>query len=162
MGMHLSLPAAEVQVVKTDNIEGVIVGARTAEKWGIIELKVEGFWTPTPQDIAGAEGRLRSALEKGVKDPASVMPGPFSAISRQRSSEEIGRVLERYGTYRRQYFGVVIARKHYLFLNSFPAREQMREKEGYVRVMDGGAGFWRILYSVEDGVFSQLSVNGYG
>lgn len=159
-GMHVE--AADVYPVKTKGVEGVIVEARTAEKWAITDVKAQSYWTPTPQEIEKAESGLRAALEQGTKNPAAIMPGPFTnEFYRARSVEGIGRVLGRSGEYRRQYIGVVVAGKRYLLLNSFPAREtSLHERERYVHVMDGGDGFWRILYSVEDGKFSLFSVHG--
>ncbi|MDR3401252.1 MAG: hypothetical protein P4L99_02045 [Chthoniobacter sp.] len=152
--------SGEVRSVKTNGIEGVIVGEQTAQGWGAKVTGAQGFWTPSPQDVAAAENQLRAALEKGVKDPATIMPGPFSELSRKFSKEEIASVLEHYKEYRRQYIGVVIRGKRYVFLNSFSAHESMHEKERFVLVMDGGYWFWHVLYSVEDGSFSALMVNG--
>jgi len=150
--------ADDLKVVST----GIIVGAVTAQSWHFSREHSEGFWTPTPEDVATVESRLRGALEKGVKDPATIMPGPFTPISRQQSAAEIGRVLELCGKSRRQYFGLLIGGKRFIYLNCFPAVDsfEKREKRAPIYVEDGGAAFWRVLYSVEGGVFSKLSVNG--
>jgi hypothetical protein len=153
--------ASDIDSVKTNGIEGVIVGEHTAQGWRTFIPGARGVWTPTPQDVAAAENHLRAALEKGATDPATIMPGPFSELSRKFSREAIARVLEHYKEYRRQYVGVVIRGKRYVFLNSFSAHESMHEKERFVQVMDGGYWFWHVLYSVEDGTFSALMVNGY-
>ena len=150
----------EINAVKTGGIEGVIVGEKTARGWAVRDVRAQGYWTPPSQDIASAESHLRAALEKGVQDPATIMPGPFSEFSRKHSSVEIASVLEHSKEYRRQYLGVILHGRRYVLLNSFPARESLHETQHYVSVQDGGYGFWRVLYSAEDGTFSQLSVNG--
>ena len=151
---------ADISSIDTDGIKGVIVSDRGAKGWGVGYRWAEGFWTPTSRDIGAAESHLRAALENGKKDPATIMSGPFSEFSRKHSSEEIAGILEHYKEYKRQYFGVIVRGKRYVYLNSFPARESMHERERFVSVMDGGYWFWRVLFSVEDGTFSQLSVNG--
>jgi len=149
--------SGEVQTVKTNGIEGVIVSKQTAQNWRAWVMGAQEFWTPTSQDIAAAESHLRAALEKGAKDPATIMPGPFSELSGKFSKQEIEDVLAHYKEYRRQYLGVIIHGKRYVFLNSF-AHESMHEKERFVMVNDGG--YWHVLYSVDEGTFSGLQVNG--
>lgn len=153
--------AGDTEDAENGSIRGVIASERAATKWRVQVAQAKGFWTPTPQDVEAAESRLRAALEKGAKDPDTIMPGPFSDFSRKYSSGEIAKVLEHYITYRRQYVGVIVGGKRYLLLNSFPARESMHERERFVSVDDGGSNFWRVLYSIDDKTFSRMEINGY-
>lgn len=141
---------------------GIILSAETAKRWRGPFAGVESYWTPSPEDIAALEGHLPPALEKGRKNPATIMSGPFSALSRKYTNETITSILKNFGRYRRQYAGLVIAGKRYVYVNCYPAHwpKPFPEKSLYVTVEDGGAGFWRILYSVDDGTFSRFSVNG--
>ena len=66
-----------------------------------------------------------------------------------------------------QYAGLVINNKKYIYINAFyidSEEELERYKKDWkfrpVIICDGGEFYWGVLYDIENGTFSQLSMNG--
>jgi hypothetical protein len=70
-------------------------------------------------------------------------------------------------TYYRQYVGITIQGRKYIYINAFRAsiadvRRSLRDpsKQKPVIACDGGEGFWGALYDPETRQFSELAFNG--
>lgn len=65
-----------------------------------------------------------------------------------------------------QYAGLIINNKKYIYINAFhmDSEEDLERYKDWkttpVIVCDGGENYWGVLYDVENGTFSQLSMNG--
>jgi len=151
--------ARDFAAVKNAGIEGAIIPLETVQEWhdsirrgrgaphgiqNMLGVEAESFWTPQAKDVELTESRLRTALEKEAKD-----------------SPQVQQILKHYNEYRRQYIGLVIHGRRHIYLNSFSSRDSLPNyAKQFVMVSDGGFWFWHILYSVEDGTFLNLSING--
>lgn len=158
---RLSAPR-DFPVVKHAGIQGAIIPSRTVQGWqNVLGVDAEGFWTPSPQEVEVVETRLKEALQKAVKDPEQFNKYAQTSDSQKYLSEQIARILSHYEEYRRQYIGLVIHGKRHIYLNSFSSRESASDyTKHFVMVFDGGFWFWHILYSMDDGTFFNLSING--
>jgi hypothetical protein len=66
-----------------------------------------------------------------------------------------------------QYAGFIIKKKRYIYINAFYL-EHKYDLEQFLKdwktkpvvFCDGGEYFWGVLYDIEKGTFSQLSMNG--
>jgi hypothetical protein len=142
-------------------------------------FKVEAFggdasWTPTSEDIATLESLLKTVLENAVADPEQIT-GPHRAASdltreelrrwRKTHSEEIGKILRKLGTYRRQYAGVSRKGTRTIVVNLFPEEpvsgdDWHREwRSEWVEVQGGGAAYWGIHFDVRKKVFHDFYAN---
>jgi hypothetical protein len=75
-------------------------------------------------------------------------------------------------TYVYQYVGVIIDNKKYIYINAFAFSEkkgfdefQKNWKTEFVNphmIMDGGTGYFRVLFNIEELKFEQLIFNGMG
>ena len=88
-----------------------------------VEIKVDGFWTPTEQHVTVAERVFREALQQGSKD-ATVLrpnlagttdPGDLEELAtEQKEAEAIGK---NYNAYARQYLGIIVDGTKLVFCN---------------------------------------------
>lgn len=73
-----------------------------------------------------------------------------------------GRVREP-GSYYRQYVGLMIGGKRFVYVNAFASPSNHLEwREQAVGVCDGGEDYWGVLYDPQTRPFSQLAFNGIG
>ncbi len=104
--------------------------------------KFSGTWKPTEADIQTMESHL-------------------SHIARLRTESGIvGEQIEHPDRYYRQYLGIIIENRKFVFINAF-CDDKPPEDWGkrVVDVCDGGCS-WGVVYDVETGVFSHLEMNG--
>ena len=130
--------------------------------------KVESYWQPTPENIATLEARLPRALELGRAAPNAI--NRYAAESPRRAAqvaEEIGTVLSRLPSYRRQYIGVAYRSGHRrILVNCFPSAIEGRPdgfsywKQQWVAVEDGGTSYWHIQYDIVEDQFADFEANG--
>lgn len=161
--------------IKKFEIEGAIIPSETVQAWhhsirqgrgaphgiqNMLGVEAQDFWTPQAKDVELAESRLRSALEKAVKEPASLDRYATTPVARKYVSQQLERILKHYDEYRRQYIGLVINGKRHIHINSFSSRVKLPYAKEFVKVSDGGFWFWHVLYSIDDGAFLSLSING--
>jgi hypothetical protein len=100
---------------------------------------VDGFWSPTSEQIAELETLL----------------GPYL------KSVPLGRSLLPLERYHRQYVGFVKGGKLFIYGSFYAyAVEARREPTEPIIVCDGGRSFWGIVYSVESKELMELAVNG--
>ena len=105
---------------------------------------VEATWTPSEDTLALMErrfGRLKRLRAEGC-----CMIGA-----------SIGDVNDFY----RQYVGVVVRGRQYVYINAFPIDADLKlGSEPVKNICDGGSGFWGVLYDVDSGSFIDLAFNG--
>jgi hypothetical protein len=104
--------------------------------------KFQGTWKPTDTDIQTMESRL-------------------SRISRLRTQSGIvGEQIEHPERYHRQYLGIVIDNRKFIFINAFcDSKPDDSWREMLVDICDGGCS-WGVVYDVAAGKFSHLEMNG--
>jgi len=121
-------------------------------------LHVATYWLPTAADVAKAESGLRGALEAGRKVPESL---GYSHDSTAYVSRELDGILKRLGDYRRQYLGLQFAAEHRrILMNFFPTNDARHEdwRQHWVRVDNGGDGYWHIEYDVDAGSYRGFDI----
>lgn len=91
------------------------------------------------------------------------MESRLSRISRLRTESGIvGVRIENPGRYHRQYLGIVIENRKFIFINAFcDDKPPEYWRETIVDVCDGGCS-WGVVYDVATGEFSHLEMNGVG
>lgn len=100
--------------------------------------KTSVFWTPTLKQIQVLESELPLFLNQRKLKKLNI-PNPKS--------------------YGRQYIGIILKSKKYIYGNFYPA-DFFRQPAEAVNVCDGFGSFWGILYSPDEHQFSQLDING--
>ena len=86
-------------------------------------IKLDGFWTPTEQDVAVADRAFHDTIRDAVKDPTLLFPDlPQDPDSTKPDTlgyegHELAQVLENYDTYQRQYVGLIIDGIKIVFCN---------------------------------------------
>lgn len=81
-----------------------------------------------------------------------------AAIAKEPRSKSIGPHL---ASYHRQYFGLVVGPKRYVYVNGFCQPEE-RMREQTIMVKDGGDCFFQALYDVAAKRYEWVRVNGSG
>jgi hypothetical protein len=79
----------------------------------------------------------------------------------------LGGVIKNIKDYCFQYVGLVINNKKYIYINAFQI-ESAHDLDSFYKdwktspviVCDGGDSFWGVLYDLETGLFTKLSING--
>ena len=105
--------------------------------------EVEGYWTPTEDDILFLEEKLPSFLRE-------------QSTSFHREPP----VWEQLDTYKRQYAGVIVNGRKIVYGNFFCTDAGIDWKKNWVFVLDGGDCFFQFQLDVADGTFRGLTVNG--
>ena len=100
---------------------------------------IQRFWTPGNADIVIMEDRLK-AYEK------------YHHVELQL---QLARS-------HRQYVGFIKGGRRFIYGNFYPAsgHAPLDETKTVVDICDGGPGLWGVVYSVDDGVFSDFEHNG--
>ena len=111
--------------------------------WAAPEADLDGYWSPSEEDILNLEGKLDSFLRENADQFKRQPP-----------------VWEQLDQYKRQYVGVVVNGKQIIHGNFFCNDAGMDWKKDWVFVMDGGDCFFQLQYDVESETFLNLSVNG--
>jgi hypothetical protein len=125
---------------RTQPVEtGVILSPSTQEgdRFGM----TPAFWTPSPEQIAQIEVRLK----------------PYLDASHQ------GEWIAKLGAYKRQYLGYTDGGKKWIFVNSLCERFWKTEeswRDGLIIMFDGGPCFHNVRYNSSSGQFDQLHING--
>lgn len=103
---------------------------------------VETGWLPAESDLMAMEKR-------------------FPEIPKlQNKSENSGIAIRAPHSYYRQYIGVMIKGKKYIYINAICDKNPPLDwQEKLVNVCDGGCN-WGVLYDVQTGIFSGFGMNG--
>jgi hypothetical protein len=111
--------------------------------WLSADSEVEGYWTPTEEDVLLLEQKLPAFLQEN------------SASFRRQPP-----VWEELSSYKRQYAGVVLNEKKIIYGNFFCTNTGIDWKKDWVFVLDGGDCFFQLQFEIASGNFSGLMVNG--
>jgi hypothetical protein len=115
----------------------------------------------TPQNVDGAWGVPPAVVAQLEQD--------LNKLSGLKSSQccDSGRSVKNPGAYLRQYVGVTIRGKKYVYINAFEGPITHLRHESLdvlmhrpVIICDGGDAFWGALYDPETRTFSALAFNG--
>jgi len=101
------------------------------------------FWTPTEEEVAHLEGKLRPYLE-----------GVTIADARAIAAE--------LGSYKRQYLGYTDGGKKWILVNGFCERHWRGDDswhDSVVFVFDGGRCLFHVRYDLSRSQFEQLEIN---
>ncbi len=131
--------------VKTDTFDGVIFPSESAGELGVREIdhqRVEGTWTPTPNDV--------TVFERGL-----------DAFVRLQGGADSKRIPAKLTKYKRQWAGFLAHGKRKIFGNFF-CSEQPDWRHHVIEVDDGGDCFFQIEFDVDSKTYSDFSVNGVG
>jgi hypothetical protein len=115
------------------------------------------LWTPSPEEIARLESKLKPYLE-------DVANGRNKEVADYwRAPSQVKAILARLGSYKRQYFGFTYDGKKWVYVNGFCEEHWKNEdywRDRMVVVFDGGACYFRVLYDPATSQFDQLTING--
>lgn len=125
-----------------------VIPERRAEEMGLgtwlsSGAEIEGYWTPTEEDILLLEENLPSFLQE-------------NSTSFRREPP----VWEQLDNYKRQYAGLVIHDSKIIYGNFFCSDPGMDWKKEWMFVIDGGDCFFQLQFDIASGAFSGLMVNG--
>jgi hypothetical protein len=131
-------------VVRGNGFEGVIFPAEKRVLGSGADANKMQYWTPSKADVAEAESKLLAFLQQA-----------------KLGNHEKDRILKDIKSYKRQYVGILTRGKKELFINFFCESFQEEWTKHFLLVLDGGACFFRVNFSMEKKMFHDLSVNGY-
>src|SRR6266849_1053766 len=104
----------------------------------------EGYWTPSPDQVAAVEAGLEDYLRTHGGGPMEKWLG------RPSPQESL-----------RQYVGIVVGGRHLIGVNAFPRRGSHSQwRRHAVEGVDGGCQFWRVHYDPTLARFDHLECNG--
>ena len=132
----------------TSNERWVVFSERRAEQmemgsWLTSDAELDGYWTPSAENIQSLEGDLDSFLRQNAKSFNQQPP----------AGEELN-------IYKRQYVGLIVSGKQVIYGNFFCTETGVDWREEWVLVMDGGDCFFQIQFDVASCTFTSLTVNG--
>jgi hypothetical protein len=98
---------------------------------------IDGFWTPTEQDVMVADRVFRELLESAAKDPTILFPdldpnlaaGQPDSLAHEQMELEL--VVNHYHVYQRQYVGIIINGTPLVFCN-YADGPQFDSSRGYL------------------------------
>ena len=166
----------ELAPVSALEIEGAIIPAATVQGWhdsirkgrgkphgiqNMLGIAVDSFWTPTKDDVATLESRLPDAIKRAVVSPQQYDKFATTKEAKEFISKNAKAIVQNFRRFRRQYIGLVVEGKKYIYVNSFPKDEFHNDNTSdFVFVLDGGFWYWQILYNAKQKKFSDLNING--
>lgn len=127
-------------LVKGPEFIGVIFPANAKVMPGLYPPGAS-YWTPSESDVFEAEERLIPFLKESKNPKVPV-------------------ILERVGTYKRQYRGVALNGQKQIFIRFFCATSSDDWMSDEIVVLDGGSCFFNLRFSSETKTFSDLWING--
>ena len=86
-------------------------------------VKIDGFWTPSEQDVEVADRVLRDSINDAVKDPKVLFPDLAKSTDSDASNlleqerKELALISKNYDRYSRQYVGIMIDGQNLVFCN---------------------------------------------
>ena len=111
--------------------------------WLASAEEVEGYWTPTEEDVLLLEDKIPSFLREHSNSFRREPP-----------------VWEQLDNYKRQYAGLILNGRRIIYGNFFCSDRGTDWKQDWVFVMDGGDCFFQLQFDVESRTFNGLMVNG--
>jgi len=135
----------DFEEIKTETIDGVIVPQDRAVSF-FYGNKVKGYFTPLREDILKAESKVFDYIRDNTPQALGYPYAP-----------DIDKKL---ANYKRQYVGVIFKDKRKIWINFFCNYGNDSWKNSPLSVIGGGACYFNVLYDIDSGLFSGLSVNG--
>ncbi|MEM8534081.1 MAG: hypothetical protein AAGF95_24760 [Chloroflexota bacterium] len=129
---------ATTEQIQTDTFEGVIFNEQMAQESSVQFLlnNVDGFWTPTQDDVLQLEDDL-------------------SAYLQQNAEPEHARIWQELTDYERQYVGIVQDEQEKIHASFFC--------DGLIdtsmSIVGGDDCYFQVIYNVEEDLFSYLNVH---
>jgi hypothetical protein len=109
---------------------------------------------PTPQGVDGDWGVPKSAIDRLERDLAKIKSLKSGMFGPRRSVSEPG-------AYFRQYAGITIQGKRYVYISAVRTGEPLPNWRSEPMILcDGGESAWGALYDPSTGNFSQFEFNG--
>ncbi len=106
--------------------------------------KFQGVWQPRQEDIDRMEKRF-ARLMRLRSQSCCILRGRIQDVN----------------AYYRQYVGVVIEGRRFIYVNAYAAEPPTPPSDQpRVHACDGGASYWGTLYDVKKGHFEGLAFNG--
>jgi hypothetical protein len=164
------MPPPLFPMIKTDEYVGAVIPESYAAATFPIEMgyPADGFWTPREADIAKAEAAIRAGLERAVQEPDQLRNlVDHHSGAEDFARQEIPKILSRYSTYARQYVGITLSNKRWVWCNFFPLEETKpgnllnHWRKDYVRVYDGGCSYWKIQCEPDTAQCTGFTSNAY-
>ncbi len=119
---------------------------------------------PTPQGVDATwdvSPAVLGSLERDLPKLSAPTLGTAYIIKGKTEYVSSGQSVSAPDRYYRQYVGITVRRKKYIYINAFRfdhSNLQWRKKP--VVVCDGGDNYWGALYNPQTGQFSDLEFNG--
>lgn len=153
-------------IVPKEYPEKLVASVGSASK--VFGYTVDGFWTPTPQDVLRAEQRVRAALAEARQNFAAVAgPQKWPPSAQTYAMGEIEKIVVNLAKFDAQYAGVIIGGQKRILCN-FMRRESGAEHFvgnsrmcQWVQVSDGGFWYWQIQYDCATDTCLGFESNGY-
>lgn len=134
------------------------------------EPQVDGFWKVSEQIAIIADRNLRETLENAVKDPTLLFPNltvgkdASQPDSLEYQRNELKEILAHYGSYQRQFFGVIIDGHERVQLNYAMGTRQDPAK-GFLfiqRIFEPDMHFLQARYNWDYDIKTISNVSMYG
>ncbi len=136
--------ASPYEQVKTAEFEGAIVPQEQGAAFdrGIGRISgADGYWTPQKDQVLKLEESIETEL-------------------RQIAPLQSPNLWEKLSQYKRQYLGILRDGRLKIYANFFCSDDIADWREQPVLVLDGGDCFFHLVYDLDTGAFSELSING--
>ena len=176
--------AADGQMIRGNNFEGMIATPAMLEDFSHCEGSIfsTGLWTPSPALVLQAERQLPYALAQSTPTPKILSTYYVPAFYTPKGARPVARpgherlesdladsdqdsflyeVRPILFDYKRQYLGVTLKGKKYLFISfvhvAIISGDPYAKKlwgHGWVDALDGGTLLWSVLYDPVNGTFS--------
>ena len=114
------------------------------------EVKIDGFWELSEEEINGLPPLLLSAL----KDELS------SSTPNNWSKSETNKIIKHFSEYHIQYVGIIVNGSHMIYCNAIPENKYF-DTTSPIIVMDGGFWYWEAIIDPASGKFLDFGSNGY-
>jgi hypothetical protein len=178
LGMGAAAPDDDAPLVKCEvgPHGGYLVSVEYAEKHrsDILatlpdEPDVDGFWKVSEQIAIVADRRLRETLEDAVKDPTQLFPNLTAGKdasqpdSLEYQRNELKEIVDNFGSYHRQYVGMMIDGHEFVLLN-YAIGPKLDPAEGFIcihRVFEPGKmHFLQARFNWDYKLLSNVSMYG--
>jgi hypothetical protein len=191
LGFANPLNGEDGHKIQGENFEGVIAVPAMMSDFSHCEGSIlgTGIWTPSPELVREAEGKLPKAVDVKATPPKIVASyyvpafyspkggAPVGSPGHQRLESNLPDSIEQnnflydvrpiLSEYKRQYLGVTYQGKRYLLIDfvhaaCFSDDPYIKKNWGHrwIATLDGGDLFWDVLYDPVSGTFSEWQCNG--
>lgn len=153
-------------IAPKEYFEKLVSSVGSASK--VLGYTVDGFWTPTPQDVLRAEQRVRAAIAEAGQDFAAVAGPQKRPPSAQRfAMDQLEKIVANLAEFDAQYAGMIIGGRKRILCNFMRRESGSQHFLGnsrmcqWVQVDDGGFWYWQIQFDVATETCLAFQSNGY-